>query len=487
MESDRFIVLAGGPHVTFEFKSVLDSRLCHFAFRGESEDRLPYLIDALLFSGMGRPPVSGIFYKDAGEIKETEGQAKPPDVHRDITGSYRHIPIEEYCLFGSLNQYSRIVGVDRRFSTLQLNRGCRAHCTFCTTHTLMGKGIRSRSIDSVVREITYLKDNHGIVHFDWLDDDFLYNRKACIALFHRLIEENVAIKWYANNGLIASSLDEDILGLMVASGCVGFKIGIESGNHEIRKKIRKPASMETLLNVSQLLEKFPPLHVAGNYIIGFPEETFGQMLDTFVFANKMSLDWSGFYLCQPLKGTDLYDTFTAGGIKEQKNFIPAREFKENFGSSNHQLAQGMDVFVIPRDIVTGPMPLNEIWFTFNIITNFINNKNLRRGGAVDKFIQWVEAAMSAYPEDAGMALFLYLASLLKGDAVRATDYHMLAKKLHRESGYWQRRFDQFMLLPALDKQYRRAEEADEFLSLLRESIAEELQQRGLPRCGSEAA
>ena len=183
----------------------------------------------------------------------------------------------------------------------------------------------------------------------------------------------------------------------------------------------------------------------------------------------------------------MYDTFTAGGIKEQKNFIPAREFKENFDSSNHHLAQGMDVFAIPGDIVTGPMPLNEIWFTFNIITNFINNKNLRKGGAVDKFIQWVEAAMSAYPEDAGMALFLYLASLLKGDAVRATDYHMLAKKLHRESGYWQRRFDQFMFLPALDRQYSRAEEADKFLSLLRESIAEELQQRGLPRCGSEAA
>ena len=49
----------------------------------------------------------------------------------------------------------------------------------------------------------------------------------------KISDENLNLHWYAGNGLIATSLDDEMLRVMEASGCIGFKIGIESGNKEV--------------------------------------------------------------------------------------------------------------------------------------------------------------------------------------------------------------------------------------------------------------
>ena len=33
------------------------------------------------------------------------------------------------------------------------------------------------------------------------------------------------------------------------------------------------------------------------------------MMDSFSFARRLACDWASFYVCQPLKGTDLYSSF----------------------------------------------------------------------------------------------------------------------------------------------------------------------------------
>ena len=53
------------------------------------------------------------------------------------------------------------------------------------------------------------------------------------------LRQRYAITWSAGNGLIAASLTEELLGLMRDSGCVGFRIGIESGNADMQKKMKK--------------------------------------------------------------------------------------------------------------------------------------------------------------------------------------------------------------------------------------------------------
>jgi len=453
VDKNQYLIITGGTQVSFEYNEILLKKLGHFAITKDSEEKLPFLMNCFLCDHQSFEPLGGIYFMYEGRLSSTEGEESQPEIDYNINESYDLIPIEEYFKVGSLNQFSRIYGDTIPFSALSMNRGCRGHCAFCSVRSLLGKNIRSRSIDNIISEIEFLVNHKGITQFDILDDDFLANISNCKSLLREIIKRQLQIKWYVNNGVIAGSIDEELLQLMLDSGCVGFKIGIESGNASMLKKIRKPATLTNLLSKSLLFNKYPDLIIAGNYIIGFPQETFSQMLDTFIFANRMNIDWAGFYICQPIKGADVFNSFEELCDErcedKPQNYMPSRELEQNkTNNEKSALFEGTDILCINKSDVVNEEQLKEIWFVFGFITNFINNKNLRPEGHINKFIDWVKVALMAYPSDAGMMLFLYFAYVVAGDLVSARDYFDKCRTIVEESVYWENRFIQFGLSDA---------------------------------------
>ena len=86
-----------------------------------------------------------------------------------------------------------MVGPNKVYSTLQLNRGCRAHCTFCGVTPFMGLGIRQYPIDSVISELLYLVNEKGMTHFEWLDDDLLEDKPGIINVLEKIKDRNINI------------------------------------------------------------------------------------------------------------------------------------------------------------------------------------------------------------------------------------------------------------------------------------------------------
>ena len=160
-----------------------------------------------------------------------------------------------------------MAGTDRAYAAIILNRGCRAACTFCAVRDFNGKGVRSRSVEETLEEIIYLNLELGIKHFEFLDDDLLRYKDLVYELLQGFINNNLNLTWSANNGLIANSLDTDLLLLFEKTNCIGFRIGVESGNEEILKTIQKPATLTSLRKTSTLLKNHPDLFVAVQYII----------------------------------------------------------------------------------------------------------------------------------------------------------------------------------------------------------------------------
>ena len=76
---------------------------------------------------------------------------------------------------------------EAKFSTALSNRGCRAQCTFCSVRHFNGKGVRRRSVQSVIDELLVLRHEYGIDHVMWLDDDFLYDRRESLELFNEMV------------------------------------------------------------------------------------------------------------------------------------------------------------------------------------------------------------------------------------------------------------------------------------------------------------
>ena len=81
---------------------------------------------------------------------------------------------------------------------------------------------------------------------------------------------------------------------MSDSGLVAFKIGVESGSSQVIKDIRKPTTLWKLLDKAELIKEYPHIFFSANFIVGFPGETFSQMMDSFSFARRLACDWRAF-------------------------------------------------------------------------------------------------------------------------------------------------------------------------------------------------
>jgi hypothetical protein len=72
----------------------------------------------------------------------------------------------------------------------------------------------------------FLWHNHGVRHFEWLDDDLLYDKDKALNLFNEISARLPNATWCANNGLIAAAISENLLESMEKSGCQGFTVGL---------------------------------------------------------------------------------------------------------------------------------------------------------------------------------------------------------------------------------------------------------------------
>jgi hypothetical protein len=455
-EYPQLLLTSGGVQSTYDFREILREGLSDIVFRKEGELQVQRLLACM--NGRSNELPWGLAFKVDDTIYELPADSST-DVawDRDISQFYDLIPTHEYSAIGSLSALSRFIGSEKPYATVLTSRGCRARCTFCTVRDFNGFGVRQRSVRSVVDEIKHLVREHGIQQIDWLDDDLLWNEKRAIELFRLLSEEVPNIEWSSSNGLIAVSLSDELMHWMTRSGLRAFKIGIESGNEEMLNRIKKPTTLGALREKRKLLAKYPQVFISPNFIIGFPGETFGQMLDTFNFACELQWDWASFFICQPLKGTEMFSAFCELGDERcaeetfSKTPNPGRSMiKGEFTSAGcATIARGHDIFNLPLDLVPDKDQLKEIWFAFNFNANFIRNVNFEsdtRFGITpnsQKLVRWLEAIHDAYPHDASMAAALVKGYTILNDKPMAEYYRNRFDTILRNSPYWRTRVAEF--------------------------------------------
>ena len=448
---DRQIILAGGPTASNEIDFYLENDYCHFIVDGEGENKINSLFDDLYDLRQAHSATPGIYFKYEEKIEQTDGRSDIVGLHGNLIDTYKLVPIEDYHNAGCLNPFSRMAGQDKHFSVIQLNRGCRADCKFCGVTKFMGKGVRQYLVKDVIDEMHYLVEERGIRHFEILDDDFLGPstlKNGVTELLEAMsgIRQRHKITWSAGNGLLAASINEKLLSLMQDSGCIGFRVGIESGNSEMQRKMRKPVGLSSLRRFSRVLQKFPEIFVAGNYIIGlFGEETFGEMLDTFRFSCEMNLDGANFTIFQFTSKATVIAEKLKYDNREAKEFIPSKDNSKGEIAETEGVTSGPEIFNLAKTSIPSPEQMKQIWFTFNLVANYINNKNLKPGGTADKLAAWLEAVQLSYPSNPYMSLFAGLSHILAGNMEPVVRNIEKTERILDESGYWRHRFTQFSL------------------------------------------
>ena len=436
-EGERLLII-GGTNVTYKEREFLESGLCDIVFKRESENKVRYFVSEV-FKIKDESPTPGIYFLHNDEIKTTGNGNDVVNHTGNLIAQHQILPVEMYNRVGTLGPMQRMAGEDKPFATPLITRGCRFKCSFCSVRSFNGPGVRNREVDDVLDELRFLYESKGIRHFEFLDDDLGGgDRSYILAVLNGIRDSGMDVTWSAQNGMIAKYLDEELLKAFEESGCVGFKVGVETGNKEMLHHVEKPGTLETFRAFAQRMRNHPKLIVPHNYIIGFPDETFRYMMDTYWFSGEIQTDWCAFSTYQPIADKK------RAGEKADSNFIPVKSKRRMDLVSSEGVLTGPDIFYLPLDEIPSRRQVEQIWNSFNMARNFIHNVNLKPNGQPDKFIRYVTALQENYPLNPYMPFFLSLTYLSVGNTRQAEKYLERARR-NLESGTGQEIFNKFGL------------------------------------------
>lgn len=296
------ITIVGGPHpsaASAEMMNVFKDRL-DFAFAGEADEGFPKLLELLNKGTRDFDSVPGLVWRDGDSLR-----SNPKTVFENIDNimmpAWDLIHPETY-------PESQHGAFFKQFpiAPIMLTRGCPYPCTFCAGGVVAGKKIRRRSIDNVLKEITYLNKEHGIKEFHVIDDNFTMDKSYAKEFLKRLKALNLGMTWAVPNGIRMDTLDEELLGLMKETGLYMISLGIESGSDDILRDMKKHLTTSKIRECVRKINN-AGIDVSGFFIIGFPGETVESIKDTIRLSLELKLVRANFFTYLPFPGSESYE------------------------------------------------------------------------------------------------------------------------------------------------------------------------------------
>jgi anaerobic magnesium-protoporphyrin IX monomethyl ester cyclase len=312
-----YLVIAGGPHATTCPDEVLENGV-DIVVRNEGELTVAELCDN---NFVNLELIAGISYKKQdGTI-----QHNPKRPYADFS----ILPKPSFDCF-DVEKFITSEGVVKGLHRVYCSRGCIGLCEYCDS-AIFGHKMRYKPLDDVIEEIKFRNKEYGMTSFTIADDTFTHDKEYVRQFCKRLKEENLNIIW--NCSTRATSLNEELLKIMKDAGCYLIAFGIESGDAESLKIMRKGITVEQSSKAVELVAKYG-LRIFANFMAGFPWEDVSHIKNTTEFIKK---HFNDVYVYQvsgclvPYPGTGIYESY-----KEHLGKWWLHPDFQNFGQQIHQ-------------------------------------------------------------------------------------------------------------------------------------------------------
>jgi len=281
------IVIIGGPHSTDWPEICFQSPYIDFCISGEGEESILFLLEGIKNNHTNFLEIPGVSLKKDGQVALRKSTPYISDLDR-----YPY-PARELLL----NQ-DRYTSED--LGVIMTSRGCPYKCGFCS-HL---PKVRYRSLDNVIEEIKYVKDQYRTRQFAIKDDSFTVNRKRTMEFCRMLISERLDINWDCTTRV--NLIDDELLDIMQEAGCNVIKVGIETGSERIMKEVNKGITLKQAKKAADMLNKHG-MFWSAYFMYGLPTETKEDMLKTLEFMKEFNPPYAGLGLYAPMPNTQLWD------------------------------------------------------------------------------------------------------------------------------------------------------------------------------------
>ena len=281
------IFLIGGAHPTaLPTDTLKEFSVFDIAVVGEGEETLSEIAQA---KDKQWQLIQGIAYKKDKEVTQNALRNRIADLDS--------LPFPAWDILPVAKTYPLIT-----------SRGCPFRCVFCMR--MHGEKIRLRSPNNVAQEASLLQEKYNVRHIPILDELFTISQERVKALCDSFNEAGLEkITWGVNSRVTGVSFE--MFKRMRQAGCRKIDFGIESGNNEILKKIKKGITTEDAVNAVKLAKK-ARIKTHGLFIIGHPFETKKTIQDTINLAVKLNTAYVSVGIMVPYPGTEVFEMARRG-------------------------------------------------------------------------------------------------------------------------------------------------------------------------------
>ena len=296
----------GGVQLALYPEATVSNKYVDYGIVGEGEYIMADLLNALNKGEKDLSKITGLVYKTDGKVVSNGFR---------IVEDLDSLPFPARHLIRT-SDYSCVIAKDP-MTTLMTSRGCPYRCGFCFKSPTDSK-LRFRSPKLVVDEIEECVDKYKVKEIMFYDDTFTADRKHAIGISNEIIERGIDISWECPTRV--NCIDEELLKKMEQAGCIRLRLGVESGNDEILKVMRKGITKEMIRKAFAMTRK-TKIETFAYFIIGYAHETEDTIKETIDFAKELDSDWVMFTVATPLPQTLLFDEAVKLGLMDKDYWL----------------------------------------------------------------------------------------------------------------------------------------------------------------------
>ena len=186
------------------------------------------------------------------------------------------------------------------------SRGCPYRCTFCSSSRYWGK-VRFFSAEYVVEELKEMVGKYGMRRISFYDDLMIADLDRLYKLVDLINREKSLAKVRFKVLARANLVTEQTAHLLSKMNVNAVGLGLESGNPRILRYL-KGGNIHVEDNYASIvkLHKYR-ISAHASFVIGSPDETKKEIMDTYRFIKESDLDFFDIYVLTPFPGTPVWD------------------------------------------------------------------------------------------------------------------------------------------------------------------------------------
>lgn len=283
--------LIGGVHISLYPEETFAYRELDYGLIGEAESNLPQFIQAFI-NQSGWEDVPGLIWRDGEKLIINKKPELPVEID-SCPYPARHL--------WPINKYYTFVSSRRNFTPMITSRGCPFRCIFCEQGS---KRFRPHSPEYVVGEIEECVNKFGVKEIDMFDSSISVNKKRIFEISELMQKRNIKVHWSARSRV--DTVNYDVLKAMHDCGCYRIYFGIESGDEDVLRRLKKRTNLDLIRQTIEDCRKIG-IETLGFFMIGSPGDTLETVEKTLKFSLKLNLDFAQYNGVRALPGTELYE------------------------------------------------------------------------------------------------------------------------------------------------------------------------------------